>query len=223
MVILIKDSTNVVFENNFYDTILFDPPYMTEAEFNKKFVGEGKKGIIQTQRDLFVYSPVIEKIEERINKYAQKDHRAWVIVFSNYRTNSWARYHVNWMKKRGGMGGKIRRNTEYIHFLNNAHPSSDVYVSSSPAGTIDETIFIPRDRNGRACAKPVKLYETIYKFLDSKKILDLFAGWGDSVIAAQNLGLHIDAYDIDQSLAERYNYLNSLSNKKQLTLREVSS
>lgn len=102
MVILIKDSTNVVFENNFYDTILFDPPYMTEAEFNKKFVGEGKKEIIQTQRDLF-------------------------------------------------------------------------------------------------------------------------AGWGDSVIAAQNLGLHIDAYDIDQSLAERYNYLNSLSNKKQLTLREVSS
>lgn len=82
---------------------------------------------------------------------------------------------------------------------------------------------LPRDRNGRACAKPVKLYETIYKFLDSKKILDLFAGWGDSVIAAQNLGLHIDAYDIDQSLAERYNYLNSLSNKKQLTLREVSS
>ncbi|MCE7738360.1 MAG: hypothetical protein GPJ50_03185 [Candidatus Heimdallarchaeota archaeon] len=218
--IQIKDSSTVPFENNLYDTIILDPPYMPESEF-KKFSGEGKNNQIQYQKELYVYTEKIQEIEDRISAYARKHTRCWVVVFENHRNNPFARYHINWMKERGGLGGKIRRNTEYIHIYNYAQTVND--FDFQPAGTIDETLFIPRERNIRACSKPVKLFEKTYEFLGSKKVLDLFAGWENSVVAAYNLGLEIDAYDIDSSLQERYSLINSMGKKKQLTLGEVVS
>lgn len=212
MTILIKDSTNVQFEKQEYDTILLDPPYMSNIEF-QKFIGKKKKNKVQEMHELFLKTEKIEEIEERIFAYTLKNP-CWIIYFSNQRWRVKGKYVINWMRETGGMGGYIRRNTEYISFFNN--------FKLKPAGAIDETVFILANKIRRVCSKPIKLYETIYNFLGSRKILDLFAGWGNSVIASQNLGLKIDAYDIDISLAERYNYLNSLSTKKQLTLEGIT-
>lgn len=212
--IQIRDSSTVRFENRLYDTILLDPPYMDEHEF-QKFVGKGKKNKVQEMHELFLKTPKIEDIEKRIERYALSNP-CWIVYFSNSRFNikKETKYIFNWMRETGGMGGYIRRNTEYVSCIN--------YYNLKPAGSIDETIFILVRKNRRACEKPIKLYEKIYEFLGSKKILDLFAGWGNSVIAAHNLGISIDGYDIDESLAERYTYLNSLAKKKQLTLKEVA-
>ena len=210
--IQIKDSSTVPFENNIYDTIIFDSPYMTESEF-QKFVGKDKKNKVQDITELFLKTPEIEKIEKSVEQYASSNP-CWIVYFTNNRFNiKPTKYVFNWMRERGGMGGYIRRNTEYISCVN--------YFDLKPFNSIDETIFILVNKVRRACEKPVKLYERIYEFLGSKKVLDLFAGWGNSVVAAYNLGLEIDAYDIDFSLQERFSKINSMGKKKQLTLREV--
>lgn len=52
----------------------------------------------------------------------------------------------------------------------------------------------------RSCAKPTFLYSELYRHLDSKFVLDVFAGYGNSIVAADNLGISIYACDIDSKL-----------------------
>ena len=211
--IQVKDSTNIRFENKLYDTILFDPPYMSKSEF-QKFVGQDKKNKVQDMPELFLKTPKIEKIEKSVEQYA-RSNPCWLVYFTNNRFDiKSTKFVFNWMREKGGMGGYIRRNTEYISCVN--------YFNLKPVNSIDETIFILANKIRRPCEKPTPLYERIYEFLGSKKVLDLFAGVGNSVVAAYNLGLEIDAYDIDSSLQERYSLINSMGKKKQLTLQEVS-
>ncbi len=62
----------------------------------------------------------------------------------------------------------------------------------------------------RACAKPIELYKNLYRHLDSKIILDPFAGWGGSIFAAIELDLQIYACDIDSSLDWAHSQQQSL-------------
>lgn len=49
----------------------------------------------------------------------------------------------------------------------------------------------------RACSKPHKLYSELYRHLNSKHILDPFAGYGTTISAALEMGIKIDACDMD--------------------------
>lgn len=207
----IKDASKVDFEKKQYDTILLDPPYMPETEFNRKFAQniysdkDNKKWNFKNI-EITLFTDDIYKIIERVKKYAQTN-QCWMVLFSNKPLNYEMR--INWMREKGGLGTHIRRNTEYIHFYN--------YHKLKPVGWIEETVYIPKDWQ-RAFSKPVKLYEQIYFFLGSKKILDLFAGFGNSVVASYLMDLEIDAYDIDPKLSERYAQLRKMAKTKQLKL-----
>lgn len=204
------DSSTVDFEAKEYDTIILDSPYLTEKEFAKYRNAENLRTFMALAPEIYVRTPKIESIEKRVKKYVLS-HKCWLVQFYNKPLD--ANYRVNWVREKGGLGGFIKKNTEYVHFFN--------YSGLKPVDHIDETIFIQK-KYERFCSKPVKLYEEIFRFLGSKNVLDLFAGHGNSAEASHNKRISIDIYDIDSSLQKRYSYLNSLRGKKQLTLQEVT-
>lgn len=52
----------------------------------------------------------------------------------------------------------------------------------------------------RSCSKPIELFHELYRHLDSRHVLDPFAGYGRSILAALERDIAIDAIDIDMSL-----------------------
>ncbi|MEE9446207.1 MAG: hypothetical protein V3V19_11150 [Cocleimonas sp.] len=69
----------------------------------------------------------------------------------------------------------------------------------------------------RACAKPEKLFIELFRHLDSRHVLDPFAGWGRSISAALKMGLKIDACDsdvLDPRLKKQYNIYKSMEYKE---------
>lgn len=62
--------------------------------------------------------------------------------------------------------------------------------------------FIPDGHHHipRACAKPFRIYSEIYRHLDSKVILDPFAGYGMSIKAGLSRGAVVYACDLDPTL-----------------------
>lgn len=64
--------------------------------------------------------------------------------------------------------------------------------------------YKPNARGGptivRACAKPRKLYSELFRHLDSKIVLDVFAGHGASISAAVERGAQMIACDIDPTV-----------------------
>lgn len=58
----------------------------------------------------------------------------------------------------------------------------------------------------RSCAKPGKLFDELYRHLNSRHILDPFAGFGRSISAALLRGIMVDACDIDLTLKSQWSY-----------------
>jgi len=60
----------------------------------------------------------------------------------------------------------------------------------------------------RGCAKPTKLFKELYRHFNVKFVLDPFAGWGSSIMAALEMGINIYACDLDNNLdwSAYYNY-----------------
>lgn len=68
----------------------------------------------------------------------------------------------------------------------------------------------------RGCAKPTKLFKELYRHFDVKFVLDPFAGWGSSIMAALEMGINIYACDLDSTL-DWSNYHNFESMEEMFT------
>ena len=196
------DSINFPFEKNTYDTIIIDPPYLTEEEFSNNLIKKEKWLTAINSKEYIVYDLNCALIVDRIFQYAY-NHKTWLIVFHK-RELRLSQYSIKWKREKAGLGFGIGRNAEYIHLVNYFGGK----IKTLQKGSLQEIEDIPKTRE-RTCAKPVKLFEKLFCTLESKKIFDPFAGWGNSVIAAKNGNLQIDAFDKDSSLQSRYDFLNN--------------
>lgn len=205
------DSTNFPFEKNKYDTIIVDPPYTAEANHQKNNLEKGTSRWKQTyngnNENKLLYTYATALLIDRIFQYAYKN-KTWLIYFYN-RPLQLSRYTIIWVREKEGLGWNIGRNAEFIHLVNYAGMKAKTVTKMR----INEVEFIPKPRT-RTCAKPTLLYKKIFVTLNSKKIFDPFAGWGNSVIAAKDLELTIDALDKDQSLQDRFDFLNNYQPSK---------
>ena len=200
--IKIMDTTDFQFEQMKYDTIILDPPYIIENNQDKM---KDKTRANRFSNQLCWFPDYkVARIVDRCFQYAYK-HKTWLIVFNN-RPLFLSRYFIVWVKKSAGIGYVIGRNVEYIHLVN--YQGLTPKMCEKNYRILDEGLIITQPW-GRPALKPVELYKRLFSALRSKRIFDPFAGWANSVIAAKDLGLEIDALDIDDSLQERYNTLRN--------------
>jgi len=200
MKIKIMDTTDFKFEKEKYNTIILDPPYIIESNKDKM----KDKTRVNRFANQFCWFPdyKVARIVDRCFQYAYKN-KIWLIVFNN-RPLFLSRYLIVWVKKSAGLGYVIGRNVEYIHLVN--YHGLTPKMCNKDHRIIDEGLIITQPW-GRPALKPTELYKRLFLALESKRIFDPFAGWGNSVIAAKDLGLEIDALDIDESLQDRYKFL----------------
>lgn len=204
MKVEIMNTIHFPFEKYDYDTIILDSPYLTAEECNE-ITDTGKWKGLDNHKEIMIYDLNCSLIVDRIFKYAYKN-KTWLIIFHK-RPLMLSRYTIVWRRKKVGLGFNIGRNAEYIHLVN-YHGLTLPTVTETKKPILNEIESITTTEE-RTCSKPIELYTKLFQALQSKRIFDPFTGYGNSVIAAKDLGLEIDAFDKDESLKERFEFLRN--------------
>ena len=193
-----KDAIEFVKESNGgWDCIILDPPYMSESEF-QKFKGTDKKSSLAKIKHRLVIDydkyliPLINLITQKVSK------QYWIVKFFNryIYPGLESSYTIMWYKGKqyGGMGGFVRRNVEFINITGCSVHKRTPRPRPNIQYSLKEVEEIPPPKI--PLAKPILLFEKIFKFTDCKYVLDPFAGSYASYYAAKNQGIQIDACDL---------------------------
>lgn len=205
----IADVTTFAFEKKRpkYDVIILDPPYFSEEEYRNSLQKKTAVWNKKNTREKTLYNLNLALYIDRIFQYAYSNP-CWLVIF--YKRRFWlAKDVIIWVREKEALGFTIKRNAEYVHLVN----YQGLTLQTLQEKQLNEVEFIPKPRT-RTCAKPRLLYEKIFRAVDAKRIFDPFAGWANSVIAARNLGLAIDVFDLDSDLQERFAFLKNYSPAK---------
>lgn len=197
--------------NGGWDTIVWDPPYHEEGSSLDRNTTPSNKGAnnlayrLSIQKDKIIMPR--KKRDEILNLIKSKmDIPGCIIYFGPEEVNGWK--HI-WNKGDAyASGGYVIRNSESIiihpvgEFKPKRLPGLHHIISVLPESTIIRLRGNKYVRSNvpRLCAKPHELFMKLYKHCNSKHILDPFAGFGRSISAAFEMGLKIDACDIDSEL-----------------------
>lgn len=165
------------------DTIVWDYPYYS-TKINKK--GGGFEGF---KTDNIMINK--KQLDDIYNYIKSKTNGNFVIFHTNIKKIDLDKSIIIWNKSNVPFDGLLG-NCEFIQL------DKKIYWKT-------RVLSIPNERGGskhniRQCAKPYKLFIELFKLLDSKFILDPFAGYGNSIHAAGKLGIPIYACDIDSTL-----------------------
>lgn len=187
------------------DTVIFDPPYYNESDLekvNQRSKLKDDKVNWDKQYTRIMNSDHRNKILQFIK--SKKSDKARIVYFhtvkDRVKIQNLACEHI-WVKPIGITlaGNNDRNNGEHI-LIEGERVKGKIkgrvlnkYINAKFDG------FIPR-----ACAKPTKIFSELYRHLDSKFILDPFAGYGNSIKSAVEMNLNIFACDIDSSLENRW-------------------
>lgn len=160
-----------------YDTIVFDPPYMDEKKFDTYPFGrwngakKDRHRYIIDQKELAeIKTLLLKKLLRRSCAIIECKNDRDIKYFEKILpTNATQKYSINWYKgfAYGGLGGFIRRNTEYI----------DIYLIGRKPDinySLKETEEYPPPN--KALAKPYPLIKNIFQFVQAKYVVDPFAG-----------------------------------------------
>jgi DNA modification methylase len=190
------------------DTVVWDPPYSDEGgHYDRQY----KKEYNTYERHAFNLTKNKEKLVMNrhlrlniLNVILKKICRPYTLFhfFGNIDTSKqpldikcdniiiWHKSNIDYKNKFS------LNNHEFIHIKNNKKNLHKhlKYIWS-----------IPTEKDGfkwskRIAAKPLKLFQGLFEHYESKFVLDLFAGYGNSIRACDQLGLNIIACDLDKEL-----------------------
>lgn len=201
-----------------WDVIVFDPPYWDDSLLptNGGSISYKQSKSMRSEHQGKRFMSPVDRINILKEIILRSSPKVSVIDFYNAPINpvnieslfSFLKYscqHV-WVKpiKYSMTGSTERHNGEYITIYSN-HKFPRKHTSGH---TLSKFLpYRPPERKtskgehiARTAAKPKDLYIELFKHLDAKNILDPFAGHGGSIRAARELGIHIDACDIDNTL-----------------------
>ena len=179
------------------DTVIFDPPY-----FDINTPSDVKRFHRRSKVKRFLDDHTVLGDWEQINKilkYAQSKINKGTIIYFDSRDNRYdLPYKIIWYKGRPSItGGVIMPYHEYIWLENiNIKYSQQQFPSVMHHNIISSN----QNKKIRTGYKPKSLFLELFDRLNSKFILDLFAGKGESILAADHLGLPIFACDSDKKL-----------------------
>lgn len=195
------------------DTVVWDPPYYDDdnPEHLEKVNGrtklkstDPKKGGYQRTEFNYSDSPdtrlmnklhrqnILEYIQSKLNEdsHILYFHTQEVIIYPLACKHIWVKTIRDTMA-----GNNDRNNGEYVYIMGKK-------IEGKIKGRILNKYINAKFPTimPRSCAKPLFLYKELYRHLDSKFILDPFAGYGNSIHAARKMNIPIFACDIDDSL-----------------------
>ncbi len=182
------------------DTIVWDPPYFDSD--NKDHIEKFNKRANRFTRDITINAVLMNPIHRKnIKEYIENKINATWIKFHSVDNSYNDKYKMVWYKKKPSISGAvIYPNHEFIWISTFKKLNRCIlpYV-------LDYPITMGKNQYGgngyRTAQKPLLLFEQLFKKLDSKVILDPFAGYGNSIRAADKLGLEIWACDLDKKLS----------------------
>lgn len=171
------------------DTVVYDPPYFDESDI-KRFDRKGKGRLQKDFSKLMMNKQHRETIFELIKSKMKK---GFIIKFHQLDILK-GQKHI-WYKELCSIGsGSVRPNHEYIFVdnINCEYPKMPglPFILHHTQRRIDT----------RTAKKELGLYLELFKHFNSKFVLDPFAGYGNSIYAADKLGIPIYACDIDKTL-----------------------
>jgi len=190
-----------------WDTVIWDPPYfnLDNRTYNKKLNKnrvrwhEDYTRIMDKYKRERILLSILEKADENVNIIYFHAKRELLPAKNNFYL-PFRCDHV-WVKPIliSVTGSQERHNGEYIRIFSKVKPKSIKY------GGIVNTylnIYPPviKGQLARSCAKPMTLFTQLYKHLNSKYILDPFAGYAMGLNAGIQLGLRVDGCDLDDKL-----------------------
>lgn len=191
-----------------WDTVIWDPPYfnLEDKQYQKKISGSKRVRLWEDhtrimdkyQRERILLS-ILEKADKNVNilyfhskRELLPDKNKFYIPFRC--DHVWVKPILNSLT-----GSQERHNGEYIRIFSKIKPKSikhggivNTYMSIYPP--------VIRGALARSCAKPKSLFSQLYEHLGSTHVLDPFAGYGESINAAIQLNIKIDACDLDNTL-----------------------
>ena len=170
------------------DTIVWDPPYLASGfgEWKNKDGGE----VTKIDLDAFVINDDIKSLKTILE--TRFPNAKWIKFNTNINEINTKEKVMIWYKPDVPESNLIG-NVEFIELSNVAGKEPRIPFKS-------KIYAIPREKNTRVMSKPSLLYEKLFRLLNSKSVLDLFAGYGNSIKVCKAMGISIYACDIDTRL-----------------------
>ena len=175
-----------------WDTIIFDYPYYDSIMKNN---WKNLKGKWDNKNNYTIDKNYINQLKNLI--LSKSNNPAFVNFHTDIRKLNQDNKILIWYKSDRPINNLIG-NCEFIEFT--THKKTHWKTR----------IFEHKSILNRACEKPTKLFEFLYNTIGSKYILDPFAGYGNSIRAAQYNNLKIDACDIDNTLDYNFDKIKTL-------------
>jgi DNA modification methylase len=206
------------------DTVVWDPPYSDEGGYyDLDYIDtkKGKKGRNMAEKMSRNKSKLVMPRKKRLEIYdyiSAKGNYNYIHFFGNLKGKQELDFECQreciWFKSNIS-------HTNHFNFTNHEFfylktPNLKIGESGLNGKHVKYIWNIPTDSGynkktktflwtQRMAQKPLKLFNDLYKLLDSKFVLDPFAGYGNSIYAARKLGLSVYACDIDKTLKWRPN------------------
>ena len=184
---------------NQIDTIVWDPPYMdlNNPKHKKKMLGGQKSQRHNLSKTHYTRILDIDYRDKLLSYIKSKTNDIYIIHFhtdEEILNNIEGCSHV-WVKgKNTSMtGSACVNNAELIKV-------EGTKIKREKGRILDKYLWIPFNFPPRACAKPVKLWLELFRHIDSKFVLDPFAGYGNSILACDKMDISIYACDLDDTL-----------------------
>ncbi len=190
-----------------WDTIIMDSPYINPGDKRydgkeKTYSGLGKR--LHEGKNSLIMDPVKRMLILDVIKSKMAENYQ-IIYFHIDRMD--LDYNYVWYKNSYSISNNESfNNHEFVSIETNCKLPWMQYILDYP--TDSGSFKVPNayiwKTTPRLAAKPLNLFKRLYKHCKSKYILDPFAGYGMSIKAALDLGLRIDACDIDPTV--NYNF-----------------
>ena len=178
------------------DTIIFDPPYYSSSY---QEIGRFSKTISNTRmkfdHKMNMSKTHRENIEQYILSHIHKD-AIWFKFHTDIRKLNLNNNFIIWHKSNVPFNA-LNGNTEFIETNAKLLFNKKYRILSLPL------IYYTRP-----AAKPIGIFMELYALADSHTVLDPFAGYGNSIVAAIMQDIDIYACDIDTTLNWNFNKKN---------------
>jgi len=170
------------------DTIIWDPPYLVNGFgiWKKQSGGD----VMKLGKDAFVISDKIKSVEKKLIELLPQ--ATWIKFNTNINEINTEEKVFVWYKPDVPVSNLIG-NIEFIEVSNQTGKKPRIPFKS-------KVFAIPREPNTRSMCKPAELYKKLFQLLNSKCVLDLFAGYGNSIKVCKSMDISIYACDIDNKL-----------------------
>lgn len=168
--------------------IVWDPPYLVNGFGNWKKAHGGD--LMKLGEGAMLVTDHIKLVEQTLIKLFPQ--AIWIKFHTNINEINTKEKLFVWYKSDVPESNLIG-NIEFIELSNQVGKGSRIPFKS-------KVFEIPREPNTRSMCKPSKLYRKLFNLINPKFVLDLFAGYGNSIKVCKSMGITIFACDIDLKL-----------------------